>query len=217
MNPDGSNLRQLTPPGYDDSMVNTSSDGRYIVFQSTRSGGSNIWRMDSDGGDVVQLTSDGNSYQPFISPDNRYVYFKSFGDNSGLWRVPIDGGQPDRLTDWEVSYFSLSPDGKKIAGAVGSKLAIFSADGGLPEKQFDLPRFGTLSGNTRWSPDGKTIAYRDRTYGYWLQPVEGGAPERMKGLPREKFYNFAWSKDGKFFAFIRGQEIRDVVLFQRPR
>jgi DNA-binding winged helix-turn-helix (wHTH) protein/Tol biopolymer transport system component len=215
MDSDGSNVRQLTPPGYDDSMVNASADGRYIVFQSTRAGGSDIWRMDGDGGNVVRITTDGKSSQPFISPDSRFVFYKSNG--GAMHRVPIDGGPAERLTEKEVSYLSLSPDGTLVAAGIGSQLVVLPVDGGPPKKEFDMTRFGTVTGNTRWSADGKMIAYRDRGYGYWLQPVDGGEPQRMKGLPMEKFYNFAWSKDGKWFAFVRGQEIRDVVLFRQSR
>jgi Tol biopolymer transport system component len=215
MDADGSNVRPLTSPGYNDSMVNASADGRYIVFQSTRAGGSDIWRMDADGTDVVRLTDDGMSYQPVISPDSQSVYYKSDADGSaGMRRVSISGGQSEELTDKNIGYLSISPDGSHIAAGVGAKLMVFSNKGGEPEQQFDLTRFGTLSGNTAWSPDGKAIAYRDRGYGYWLQPIDGSEPQRMTGLPAEKFYNFAWSKDGKQFAFIRGQEIRDVVLFR---
>jgi hypothetical protein len=38
-----------------------------------------------------------------------------------------------------------------------------------------------------------------------------------EGLPKEKFYNFSWSRDGKWLAFVRGQEIRNVVLFRRAK
>jgi Tol biopolymer transport system component len=174
--------------------------------------------MDADGGNVVRITSDGKSYQPFISPDSRFVYYRSLADTGGhVRRVAIDGGESEQVTDADYSYPSLSPDGNYMAVAAGSRLMVLSSGGGQPEKTFELTRFGTPSTNTRWSPDGKAIAYRDRGYGYWLQPVSGGAPQRMKGLPMEKFYNFAWSKDGKQFAFIRGQEIRDVVLFRRAK
>jgi tricorn protease-like protein len=67
---------------------------------------------------------------------------------------------------------------------------------------------------SRWTPDNKSIVYRDNAFGYWQQPVDGGEARRIEGFPKEKFYNFAWSKDGKWFAFVRGQEIRDVVLFR---
>ncbi len=216
MDPDGTNIRQLTTPGYTDSMISTSNDGRYIVFQSTRAGGSDIWRTDSDGGNIFRLTSDGKSSQPFVSPDSLFVYFISTEGGAGLFRVSIDGGATERVTDHGVSYPSISSDGKHIAAGIGTRLVILPANGGTAEKQFELTRFGTPSGNTRWSPDGKAIAYRDRGFGYWLQPLDGSEPQRMEGLPKEKFYNFAWSKDGKQFAFVRGQEIRDVVLFRRP-
>ena len=215
MNADGSDARQLTPPGYNDSNVNATADGRFIVFQSTRSGGSDIWRMNADGSDLVRLTSDGKSHQPFVSPDSKFVYFKSFGDGSGaMHRISIDGGAAEKLTEKEVSYLSISPDGTRVAAGLGSRLVIIPTNGGPAEKEFDLTRFGTLSGNTAWTTDGKAIMYRDRGYGYWVQDVKGGEPQRIKDLPREKFYNFAWSKDGKRFAFVRGQEIRDVVLFR---
>ncbi|MBA3632628.1 MAG: hypothetical protein H0W58_07450 [Acidobacteria bacterium] len=47
--------------------------------------------------------------------------------------------------------------------------------------------------------------------------VDGGETKRLEGLPKEKFHNFAFSKDGKQLAFVRGQEIRDVVLFRRSK
>jgi len=45
-------------------------------------------------------------------------------------------------------------------------------------------------------------------------PVEG-EPYKLEGLPDERLYNFAWSRDGKWLAFVRGQEIRDVVLIRK--
>jgi Tol biopolymer transport system component len=169
--------------------------------------------MDGDGSDVVRITTDGKSSQPFISPDSQFVFYKSNGGT--MHRVPIDGGPAERLTENEVSHLSLSPDGTLVAAGIGTRLVVFPVDGGPAKKEFDMTRFGTVTGNTRWSADGKMIAYRDRGYGYWLQPVDGGEPQRMVGLPMEKFYNFAWSKDGKYFAFVRGQEIRDVVIFRQ--
>ena len=58
-------------------------------------------------------------------------------------------------------------------------------------------------------------AYRDWINGIWRQDLDGGAPERIAGLPSEKLYAFGWSPDGKQFAFVRGSEIRDVVMMRR--
>jgi Tol biopolymer transport system component len=218
MKADGSEQKPLSAPGKIDSLLNVSNDGRYIVFHSNRGGGDfDIWRMDTNGGNPKQLTFGQKNYQPFVSADNRWVYYKSWERNVGeLRRVWIDGGEPEILNDKETSWVSFSPDGKYFAASYKTdknRLAIFSAATNEVVRQFDLPKNATMSIGSRWTPDSRAVAYRDWNDGYWLQPIEGGEPRKMEGLPREKFYNFAWSKDGKQFAFVRGQEIRDVVLF----
>jgi hypothetical protein len=44
-----------------------------------------------------------------------------------------------------------------------------------------------------------------------------GEPERLAGLPPEKIYAYGWSRDGKVFAFVRGDKIRDVVLMENSK
>ena len=58
-NADGSDAKQLTTDAFIDHEPAVSADGRYVVFQSNRSGGRNIWRVDTDGSNLKQLT-DGN-------------------------------------------------------------------------------------------------------------------------------------------------------------
>jgi TolB protein len=49
-------------------------DGKYIYFDSSRSGSSQIWRMKVDGTGAVQITDDGMEDQsPHVSPDGNYV------------------------------------------------------------------------------------------------------------------------------------------------
>ena len=224
MNPDGIDQKPLTDPardrGHVDSVLTVSADGRYIFFHSDRvSGEFDIWRADIDGSNLKRLTTGGKSYHPAPSPDGRWVYYKSFINEVGpLCRVPVDGGDPECVTDKETSWMSFSPDGRFLAASYITdkrRLAIISADTHQIVKQFEVPKTGTLFMGTRWTPDGKSVTYRDTAYGYWVQDVEGGEPRRLEGLPKEKFYNFSWSRDGKWLAFVRGQEIRDVVLFQR--
>ncbi len=78
MNSDGTDSKPLTAPGAIDSVLNVSNDGRYIVFHSNRAGGFDVWRMDAGGANPKQLTFGGKNYQPFVSPDSRYVYYKSW-------------------------------------------------------------------------------------------------------------------------------------------
>jgi Tol biopolymer transport system component len=215
---DGSPQKALTEPGMIDSVQTITNDGRCLVHHSNRGGDIDIWRTDIDGSNPTQLTFGGKGYHPAPSPDGRWVYYKSRLDGrGGLWRVPIGGGEPEMLNQNETSWMSFSPDGRYFAASHRTdklRLAIFSAETNQVVKQFDFPKGGTFYLGSRWTPDSRSVAYRDANFGYWLQNVDGGEPKRMEGLPNERLYNFAWSKDGKWFAFVRGQEIRDVVLFQ---
>ena len=221
MNADGSNQRDLTSPGYVDSALAVSEDGRYIVFHSSRSEGFDIWRMDINGDRPTQLTFGKKNYQPTISPDSRFVYYKSWETGIGeLRRISIDGGESVALTDKEISWCSISPDGKFIGALYRTdkrRLAILPISGGQPIKSFEIPKSATFYGGSHWTPDGKAVVYGDSNYGYWRQPIEGGEAVRMENLPKERLYNFAWSNDGKQFAFVRGTEIRDVVLISNTK
>ncbi len=221
MNADGSDHKELTPPGFIDSALTVSNDGRFVVFHSNRGGGFDIWRMDIDGGNLKQLTFGARNYHPSVSSDNRYVYYKSWMKDVGeLQRVPADGGEPEILTDKETGWSSFSPDGKFFAATYRTdkrRIAVFSVDTNQIIKQFDVPKTSIFNMRLRWTPDSLAVIYRDSAYGYWRQSIEGGEPQRLDGLPKEKFFTYAYSMDGKYFAFVRGQEIRDVILINRIR
>jgi len=218
MDGDGANAKQLTPSGAYDEIPSVSGDGRFIVFDSNRDGGSEIWRANIDGTDLRQLTHCGRNSQPSVTPDGKWVVYRSSCDSSGsLWRVSIDGGEAKRLTETAVSWPWVSPDSKLIACEYSvepskTKLAMISIEGGPPVKIFDVPPQANFRYGIRWASDGKAITYRDWGQGIWRQSIDGGPPQRVHGLPEEKIYSNAWSRDGKLFAFTRGVEIRDVVL-----
>lgn len=219
MNADGGERKDLTSPGFMDSALTASNDGRYVVFHSIRGGNgveTDIWRMDADGGNLKQLTFGGKSFVPSVSPDSRYVYYKCWlGGVGELRRVPIDGGEPEILTDKQTSWPTFSPDGKYFAATYRTdtlRLAIFSSETNQILNQFDLARTASIDMRPRWTPDSRSVVYRDGEYGYWSQSIDGGEPKRLDNLPLEKLYTYAWSKDGSQFAFVRGQEIRDAIL-----
>lgn len=218
MDADGGNVKELSPPGYDDSYPSATADGRFIVFASRRSGAEEIWRADADGANPKQLTTCGRNSQPAVSPDGKWVvYVSACNDKPSLWRTSIEGGQPVRLTDKAVAWPWISPDGQWVACAYESspeksQLAIIPIEGSTPAKLFDVPRLANFNFSIRWTQDGKSVTYRDSGMGVWRQGVEGGPPQRLPGLPEEKLYCYGWSRDGKLFAFSRGSEIRDMVL-----
>jgi TolB protein len=59
-------------------------DGKYIYFDSSRSGSSQIWRMNADGTGAQQITDDGMVDQsPHVSPDGKTVAFLQMAPDGG--------------------------------------------------------------------------------------------------------------------------------------
>jgi Tol biopolymer transport system component len=143
------------------------------------------------------------------------------GDFGELYRMPIDGGQAQRLTDKRVCYPRISPDSKLIACSYEeegkTKLAILPIDGGKPLKLFEVPRWANLRGICRWTRDGKAVSYRDWRNGIWKQRLDGGEPQRLGGLPEEKLLGYGWSRDGKYFAFTRAFATSNAILISNSR
>ena len=222
--PDGSNRKQLTDNTGDavDRWIAVSTDNRYIVFQSTRSGSFEIWRANRDGSNLKQLTTGGDNSQPDISPDGKWIVFTA--ERSGapsLWRIPIEGGDPTQLTHYSSSRPHFSPDGKHIAYLGSSEsmplhLGVVSFNGGEPEKLFPLTQNGqvNLAKQMRWTPDGKALLYKGSGSGMWRQSVDGGKPEQVAGFGDTNVFEFSWSFDGKNLAYTRGTSIQEILLLQ---
>ena len=72
--------------------------------------------MDSDGNNPEQLTDSPLQGSPAdCSPDGKWVVYSKFGTEKGVWKVPMEGGNPVRLSDAEADHPIISPDGKMIA------------------------------------------------------------------------------------------------------
>lgn len=100
---DGTGMKRLTDsPGYD-AEGSYSSDGKHIVFTSTRDGDPDLYIMDADGRNVRQLTdTDGYDGGPFFSPDNQWVIFRSDRQKEHmlqLFAISVDGKHEVQLTD----------------------------------------------------------------------------------------------------------------------
>ncbi len=218
MDADGGNARQLTKPGFLERFPVVTKDNRYVVFHSTRSGSWNLWRIGLDGGELKQLTTDGGSWRQF-SVDGQWILYSASTPEGfqSIWKVSIDGGEPVRLTNQPSFYPSVSPDGKMFACAYRtadekSQLAVFPIDGGEPLYSFDVPPKTSLNIGIRWTPDGKSLVYRDVGPSLWQQRLAGGEPEKILEFPDEIIYAFDWSADGRQFAVAHGEDVRDVVL-----
>ena len=77
------------------------TDGK-IAFISDREGHEDMWIMNADGSDPVNLTQGQNCARPVWSPDGtKIAYIDTGADHFGrdLWVIDADGGNPQQLTD----------------------------------------------------------------------------------------------------------------------
>jgi Tol biopolymer transport system component len=225
MEANGSGQRQLTAGAGRNYAPVISPDGRYIVFHSNRTGHWNVWRMERDGSNATLLTTgSGESNWPQVSPDGQWVAYEHVGSGtlSTLWKMPIEGGTPTRLT----TKFSLrpawSPDGKMIAcwqreGTPNSpwRIALIAPDTGQAIKSFDIPQsYAAGESNLHWTPDSRNILFIDFRNGVtnlMSQPLDGGPAKQLTNFTNALIYSFDLSRDSQL-VLSRALRTDDVVL-----
>ena len=81
--------------------VSWSPDSRYILASAGPVGDKDIYRLDVDTREVVQLTRGGDNSAPAYSPDGKYVAFNSTRNDgqADLYVMDADGSNLRRLTD----------------------------------------------------------------------------------------------------------------------
>jgi len=83
----------LNDSGHISDQTSACGDGRYIVFRRVSRAGSaavNLWRMDSNGSNVRQLTTGQNDREPSCTRDGKWVYYTDQTDRQTLKRVSIE-------------------------------------------------------------------------------------------------------------------------------
>jgi serine/threonine protein kinase/Tol biopolymer transport system component len=220
-NMDGSGQRQLTNNGFRNFRPVVTSDGTFIVYVSDRAGSSNLWRMNIDGTSPLQLTTGTFELDPSITADNQWVVYETTAPGETvamLWKVPLAGGKPVKLTDARSYYPVVSPDGRSIAFYFGTgihspyNVSIMPVDGGAPSLNFDLP-----TEICRWAADSRALLYIDNSSGYstiMRLPLASGVPTPVTSFKNERIFDFDLTRDGQRMTFIRGTVTSDVVMIQ---
>jgi len=103
---DGGTPRWLTREPSEDGTGTWSRDGRWIYFHSDRSGRFEIWKVSPEGGAAVQVTRSGG-YYAVESEDGRSLYYSKSFSSSGIWRLPLGGGDESEVVRgpvWWVNW-----------------------------------------------------------------------------------------------------------------
>jgi Tol biopolymer transport system component/predicted Ser/Thr protein kinase len=204
--------------------ISVSPDRSKIAFASNKSGGPQIWIADAAGTNVRQLTSGWNCTFPSFSPDGKWIVFMRTDEGQFAWRIPVEGGAPERITDVPTNRPLVSPDGKWLlcrTRATDGKAPLWRTTvlpygrAGAP-RYFPSPRYGGTP-MMEWHPKGDAFFYVDNAGGVpnvWLQKLDGSEPRQLTFFDSGQLLSFSVSPDGERVVLSRGESARDAVLIK---
>ena len=196
-----------------------------IVFQSSRSGNSDIYSMNPNGTGVKRLTTDGNAEtDPAVSPDGSRIAYEFF---RGIWVMNADGSGKRKLTNGTLTDRdpAWSADGTKITftrilSSGDWDIFTMNADGTGLKNLTNTPN--NQESDPAFSPNGSQIAYtrtgceKPNGGGTCIYKMNADGTQQMNLTPEDKLaqcpnqpgYNHrtvsqhaSWSPDGKKITF----------------
>ena len=161
------------------------------------------------------------------SPDGNWIVTGGDdGRGKGLFKIPVDGGEPVRLVEEEAHNPVWSPNGDLIVYATGFP---FAGAGGVNTFRgvksdgtpVAMPDVRVRAGGAhRFLPSGTGLVYLPsiETQDFWLLDLATGQTNQLTRLADRGFLNgFDITPDGKYLVFDRTQQNADIVLIDRPR
>jgi dipeptidyl aminopeptidase/acylaminoacyl peptidase len=217
----GEEIRLTSGPD-GESSPRWSPDGRYLAFLTSRGTeeekklGSQVWLLDRRGGEAQRLTEiKGGVGEYAWSPDGkRLVLVVSDQD-------PAD--EPEKMEGWKrkttppivIDRYHFKRDRDGYLKRLYSHLWLFDVAARKAEPLTAGPGNDTLPA---WSPDGLRIAFvsdrgpnidRDPDSDvYVIEAKAGAAPVQLTDFAGPDGGRPAWSPDGQWIAFYRGDEPR---------
>ena len=197
-------LTRLTAPGTGDNRATYLPDGTALLFASKRTGRSQIWIMDHDGGKPQRFHESGANDYGRVAPSPDGTRFSFSSDRSGQNVVYVlDTRRGTIMPISDRTAWSFGPTWSSL-----DRIAYFSRQGGNRLNLWtclsdgsDRRQVTNRPGESRqpwWSPDGTTLAFSaDAGTGRFRLSLASasGADERMltsTGNWQQPF----WSPDG---------------------
>jgi tricorn protease len=183
---DNQKVLRLTSTPAIESNPQFSPDGKWIAFNSNRSGNQAVYIVPVEGGSPKRLTwHPGPASVCGWSPDGKLVLYSTSRDNAPggfarLWTVSVEGGPSSVLTNQWAADGSFSTDGKQLVidriqrwdvewrhyrGGQNTPLVILNL---TDQTETLLPNESTMDIHPLWL--GNTIYFlsdRDRTSNIW--------------------------------------------------
>jgi TolB protein len=201
-----------------------AQDAIQIVYSSELSGNSEIYVMNSDGSNIVQLTN--NSFfdsEPVWSPDRSQIAFTSERDGVIELYVMNADGSDERVVTSEGGFVaspSWSPDGRTLAYELNrggdTQIILISVDG-TNARPITATGTNFQTVDPAWSPNGREIAFASTQSGnfeIYLMNADGSNVRQVGTNPGADNRSPAWSPDGTQIAFVAsyGRDSEIVVM-----
>jgi serine/threonine protein kinase/Tol biopolymer transport system component len=230
----GGGEKQLTSGNSVNQNPAATPDGKYIVFNSNRTGIFSIWRMNADGSGAVQLTGAQTAVdgQLQISKDGRNVIFMrqtSDGGKTKLMKVSINGGDSVPVIPENTMSESLpriSPDGKLLAfntfefdasnpSSIEQRIKVLGFDGEKIDTSIKSLEV-KINPEYKFSPDNKALTYLNKAGidNLWNLSLDDRKEKPLTDFTSGNISNFIWSNDGKKLFIVRAIFNSDLVLIK---
>jgi len=205
---------RLTEAEGSETHPSLAPDGLSFAYTKSVDGQKDVFLRKLDGSAATNLTegAPADDSQPAISPDGRWIAFRSERDGGGIYVVSIEGGRARRISDLGNSP-AWSPDGRELAVATEGIV-----DPTIRKADSEIWRVDVATGRRRlvvkddsvqpsWSPNGWRIAYwglpRDGAQRIlWTVSANSDAAKPLKALDDGHLnWNPVWSPDGRWLYF----------------
>ena len=172
---------------------------------------------------TITIESAGGYGSADWSPDGTWIVAAGAdAQGSGLFKIPVDGGDAVRLVSGQLINPVWSPAGDLIVyggPVVGGRVPLLGVkpDG----TQVKLPTVWTgLGGGHRFLPKGKGLVYapRSQSRDFWLLDFATNKTRPLTRLSdRGPIKTFDITPDGKAIVFARIRQHSDIVLIDLPK
>jgi eukaryotic-like serine/threonine-protein kinase len=212
---DGSGLHQLlqgwnNPPA--ECCGNWTPDGKYFIFQAWRNDRTDLWAVAEGGAllgstrpDPVRLTTgEMNAQSPLPSRDGKRIFFVGELRRGELVRYdPKSKEFAPYLAGISAELVSYSPDGGWLTYVSYPEGILWRSNlDGSDRLQLTSPPM--RAGSSRWSPDGKQIAFAaaepGKPWRIFLVAPNGGVAQELD-VATSQALDPTWSPDGSSLAF----------------